>query len=297
MVDLKFDSRKRRRVKTCPCGKSNRDGKFVPYQGHEEFGYCHSCGESFFPKTGTRPEKKIHFPEPPKPIHMIPDHFLVEAAGQDNNFTDFLFSRFDMAAVGRAVKLYEIGTWQESFGWPYWTDAVCFWQIDFKGRIRQVKAMRYDPASGKRIQPDGSYLLGRKLLEGLNIKEPNLKQCFFGEHLLPEFPDYPVGLVESDKTAVICSIVIPEILWLATGGSNGCKWYEPDVFKVIQGRRVVLYPDNNMIDQWTEKIEETKLDRIAKISICRDFHTRMGPGEEKDDIADYLLAMRLTKPI
>ena len=39
----------------CLCGKSNKDGKFVPWMNTEtgnvlsEFGYCHSCDEQFFP--------------------------------------------------------------------------------------------------------------------------------------------------------------------------------------------------------------------------------------------------------
>jgi hypothetical protein len=46
--ELEFDKR-RSRVKLCPCGKSNKDGKFVPYVGHDINGYCHSCGETFKP--------------------------------------------------------------------------------------------------------------------------------------------------------------------------------------------------------------------------------------------------------
>jgi hypothetical protein len=48
LPELKFD-KNRFRVKNCPCGKSNKDGKFVPYIGYENKGYCHSCGETFLP--------------------------------------------------------------------------------------------------------------------------------------------------------------------------------------------------------------------------------------------------------
>ena len=46
---LEFD-KNRFRVKHCPCGKSNKDGKFRPYVGHEAKGYCHSCGQTFLPE-------------------------------------------------------------------------------------------------------------------------------------------------------------------------------------------------------------------------------------------------------
>lgn len=47
-----------------------------------------------------------------------------------------------------------------------------------------------------------------------------LTQCLFGEHLLPLYPDKPVALVESEKTAVICSGLMPRFLWRATGGKQ-----------------------------------------------------------------------------
>ena len=47
-----------------------------------------------------------------------------------------------------------------------------------------------------------------------------LTQCLFGEHLLPQHPDKPIALVESEKTAIICSGLMPQYLWLATGGKS-----------------------------------------------------------------------------
>ena len=42
--------KRRQVVKHCPCGKSNKDGKFVPYIEYENKGYCHGCGETFLPE-------------------------------------------------------------------------------------------------------------------------------------------------------------------------------------------------------------------------------------------------------
>jgi hypothetical protein len=58
---MTFDKR-RNRVKLCPCGKSNKDGKFVPYEKHEIYGYCHSCGEHF------RPTPDGNIPKTPKRV-------------------------------------------------------------------------------------------------------------------------------------------------------------------------------------------------------------------------------------
>ncbi|MBQ3206967.1 MAG: hypothetical protein IJB38_03040 [Bacteroidales bacterium] len=36
----------------------------------------------------------------------------------------------------------------------------------------------------------------------------------------PQHPDKPIALVESEKTAIICSGLMPQYLWLATGGKS-----------------------------------------------------------------------------
>lgn len=41
------------RVKFCPCGKDNKDGKFIPFIGFENYGYCHSCAIPIMPPLNT----------------------------------------------------------------------------------------------------------------------------------------------------------------------------------------------------------------------------------------------------
>ena len=67
---LDFDSKKRFRVKICPCGKSNKDGKFVPYVGYENKGFCHSCGKTFIPinEEDVKDSQKSFTTPPPKPV-------------------------------------------------------------------------------------------------------------------------------------------------------------------------------------------------------------------------------------
>ena len=50
--------------------------------------------------------------------------------------------------------------------------------------------------------------------------EWRLTQCLFGEHLLQDKVNANVALVESEKTTVICSLLLPEYIWLATGGKE-----------------------------------------------------------------------------
>lgn len=50
--------------------------------------------------------------------------------------------------------------------------------------------------------------------------EWKLTQWQFGEHLLQDKVNANVALVESEKTAVICALLLPEYIWLATGGKS-----------------------------------------------------------------------------
>lgn len=58
-------------------------------------------------------------------------------------------------------------------------------------------------------------------------------------------------LVESEKTAVVMSHFIPDYIWLATGGKNGC--FNSEVMQVLKGREVTLIPDLGVTEQWKEK--------------------------------------------
>ena len=41
-----------------------------------------------------------------------------------------------------------------------------------------------------------------------------------GVYEFPQHPDKPIALVESEKTAIIYSGLMPQYLWLATGGKS-----------------------------------------------------------------------------
>lgn len=81
-----------------------------------------------------------------------------------------------------------------------------------------------------------------------NPDDFNLVQCFFGEHLLPVYPDSKVMIVESEKSAIIASHYYPQYLWLASGGCCGCL--NQTASQVLKGREVWLVPDLDAEDRW-----------------------------------------------
>ena len=136
-----------------------------------------------------------------------------------------------------------------------------FWQIDEHGKIRTGKIMGYDKTSGKRIKkPYNQFNWAHNVITPES--DYNLSQCLFGLHLLPT-SNCPVIIVESEKTAMLIDMVIPDVVVLASGGSNNLSAAK---CKVLIGRKVVLIPDNSQFEKWTDIAE-----KILK-PICKSVH-------------------------
>ncbi|MBQ9201310.1 MAG: N-acetylmuramoyl-L-alanine amidase [Bacteroidales bacterium] len=132
---------------------------------------------------------------------------------------------------------------------------VIFYQLDIQGRCCTGKIMKYNPDTGKRIKDEsqpGRITWAHPLLKKQLPEKRELKQCLFGELLLTKYPDKPVVLVEAEKTAIIGSAVMPECNWLATGGKGQLN----DRVDVLEGCKVVAFPDANAYGTWKEKVSE-----------------------------------------
>lgn len=124
-------------------------------------------------------------------------------------------------------------------------NGTIFWQVDQFMRIRTGQKIFYqgDGHRIKAIPPKRLY-----------TTERGYKPCFFGEHqLLLCDHETLVGIVESEKTAIICSIYLPKlsdkkIVWLASGGMNGLT---DEKIWALKGMEVVLCPDFSFISRAT----------------------------------------------
>jgi len=168
-----------------------------------------------------------------------------------------------------------------------------FWQVDISGKIRQAKVMQYNPETGKRNKEAGAFFAGKTILKN---KDANFQQCFFGEFLLsyPENEDKPIAIFESEKTAVIASVYLPEYICLATGGKHGAKWTEKNVCKVLAGRKVVLYPDLGAYDAWKGKGLLMAAVAGCRVSVSNilEKNATMEEKEQGLDLADFLLKQK-----
>lgn len=288
---LKFDTN-RRRVKTCPCGKSNKDGKFAPYKGFEDKGYCHSCGQAFLPALPTKEKDAALSAAPGMPRQRpmtnpkctpseIPFPIFRQSRSDygHNNFVASLRDQFDARTVKSLIERYHIGTTS------HWPGGVIFWYIDIGGRIRAGKIMLYNPHTGKRVKEKAATWVHSIL----NLEGFVLGQCLFGEHLLKSQPMVPVALVEGEKTAIIASAYFPQFIWLASGGMGN---FSAQRCRALAGRRVVVFPDLNGHEIWTKKATEIALQLPGtRFTISNFLYQKTGDKGKTEglDLADYLV--------
>ena len=102
---------------------------------------------------------------------------------------------------------------------------------------------------------------------------------------LPQHPDKTVALVESEKTAIICSAMMPQYLWLATGGKSGLT---SERLSSLKGRKIIVFPDIDAFKDWQQKIFTfPHLD----IRISRLLEDNATPADRAAhiDLADWIL--------
>ena len=149
MIPFKFVQSGRFRVAPCcPCGKSNKDGKFSPImldgQPAPAYGHCHSCGENFFPNSQPADRQPALVVMPKKDLRVI-DPILVRRTLQryhQNNFACWLEHRYPTIAA-YLLHYFSIGTTKAG--------GTIFWYQDSKGRFRKPKRIYYKP-DGHRVK-------------------------------------------------------------------------------------------------------------------------------------------------
>ena len=195
--------------------------------------------------------KSIKQPEQIKPsFHSLKlqDRIIKEYISQqfDDNLTSFLLDNFTIDEVKTATQKYYL-----TGANYYWNNATLFWQINHKEQIQACKIMLYNKQTGKRIKEPYNHI---NWLHNA-IKEPdfNLKQCLFGLHLINEDYQKEIAITESEKTAIIMSIILPQFIWIATGSKSGFKF---DLLQPLKKRKCIAFPDKGEFENWNTKATE-----------------------------------------
>ena len=276
----------------CPqCGKKS----FVVYLDsdrqiiNEKVGKCDradKCAYHYTPKEYFRDNGNdrpiTHRPKPKVKNEPSPTYFDIgifkktRRAYEKNNLIIFLKRKFKPDLIVKAIIDYHIGTSKHFDG-----GSTVFWQIDRYGNIRGGKIMKYNPDNGKRVKKPFNHITWVHSV--MNLKDYNLQQCLFGEHLLKKYPDRTVAVVESEKTAIIASITHRNCVFLACGG---CQNLNEKRCVPLKNRNVVFFPDNGKYDEWSEKVKSiSHLFKAFKVSRIMEHQAE----ELGEDIGDLIL--------
>lgn len=223
-------------------------------------------------------------PIQPHPIGTIPFSYVQKSASYKSNFVRFLCEFLTTNQIQTIGELYALGATNSK--------EVIFWQIDITGKVRTGKIMQYNPATGRRIKHESGAIdwVHNKLKQKKQLSEDfNLQQCFFGEHLLKIYPHKQVAIVESEKSAIIASCIVPDMVWLAAGNLNGLSI---EKCQALKDRTVRLYPDLGAFEKWSLKATEIQKQNVCKISISTLLEDESTDTDRANglDIADFIIA-------
>ena len=230
-------------------------------------------------------------PPPPLPTLVLPSKYVNNRRDlRDDNLVKWLKAMpWDGAAHARidaVLEAYRVGHSKQ--GMTIW------WQIDEEYQVRTGKMMLYKD-DGHRDRTPNKYTFDwiHSSLErnGLvDLEHYQMRQCYFGQHLLNVFPKADINIVESEKTAVIMSIAYgcPEHqIWVACGGLNFINQERLEPF-IKTGRYITLFPDRDGRSQWKDKMDFIDYDRLRYNDEMVTKYWRPEDGE-KADIADIIV--------
>jgi hypothetical protein len=143
------------------------------------------------------------------------------------NLVSFLQHHFSKEQINTVFENYLLGATKSK--------EVIFWQMDIQDKVCTSKIMQYNPNTGKRLKHESGAidLVHNKLRKtGILPEDFNLQQCFFGEHLLTLYPHKSVEIVESEKSALNASVLIPNMICFAAGNFNGLYVEKCKVLKI-----------------------------------------------------------------
>jgi hypothetical protein len=248
----------------------------------DNYGYCHSCGKTTLPPTRYRDDKGIEYQwndvrKCIEPIFgQLSDTDVLQMSDKtvgrsrtlnesvkkqskfiekslvlrynshtpEDNLLSYIRRTYGDSKTELVKKMYYLGTSKDG--------GTIFWEINIDQKVQRAK-ISYYTSEGKRTS---KYKIPYEKGDGYY-------SCLFGEHLISgkENIEKTIVLVESEKTAIICAIHIPEYVWLSYGGVNGLTDAKLDV---LIGRRIILVPD---LSENAVAIMNKKLPILKELSI------------------------------
>lgn len=279
----------------CPkCGRGQSFSYYIDDNGWNpgpQYGRCNhtGCGYLLYPSHITAPAA-VAAPSPNLATEKQPPIYYTRAnvaayrpAAMNNALCRYLCTRLtDMNRFFDVLRQYCIGSVE---------DGIIFWQIDEHFTIHRGKVMWYRP-DGHRLKltrPDGSeygkvQMMWKYIPNHHRDRDPEM--CYFGQHLATLYPNKPLALVESEKTALVMSYYYPNFIWVSTLSLANFQAYRLTSLK-DRKTPIIIFPDFDGYDQWHTKALAIKDLMPDSLIFVDDFI--LSHGSEKDDLADIFL--------
>lgn len=270
-----------------------------------------ACGLSYL-LDANAPNVQVHLDAPKctnAPMHQEkqepPRYFNIEAEAmaqelEQTNLFKYLCGVWPPAEVKRVMTDYKVGRghfinapqtkFNASDDWVMNPNpckiqnsqaSSAFPSIDTLGNVHAVKIIPYPIADHRRIKdadPDRAKLYW--------IKPPQNSGAYFGTHLLPLYPNKPIAIVESEKTAIIGTLFNPSYVWIATAGATNLEASRSEVAALTE-RELYIFPDTDHAEEWKEAAAQ--LTAAGFKVTFRDEVMGLFPPESKLDIADIII--------
>lgn len=279
---------------------------FEPYQGKKHI--CPSCGKKTFvrivdengnpfgndvgrcdreikcgyfkkPDGKTEPIKKNMKEEKEKKVKIFDKYLFEKTLILKDNLSLFLINLFGEEAK-EALNNYLVGTSKQFGG-----GATVFYQIDENVQMRTAKIMLYDKFTGKRVKEPTNLITWLHTIEPFKLKEDErIEQCLFGMHTV-RYSKKPIAIVESEKTAIIMSIIDPSYTWLATGGIQNLKYSTIHPLKKLGINDIYLFADDGAEEVWIKKMNDLFFINYFLVNWKKTYGTYDDEGYDVADVA------------
>jgi hypothetical protein len=274
----------------CPgCPSSDAFFPIVKLNGEidKNTGKCFSCGQFFTSEKGYEKkeyefEVKQTFAIKPEFLEKLKDKPLVD------NFSAELLRRYN--DIGFYLKRYNV-VCASIAGNKNWRNFTGFPKIDHSQKIRSIKCFQYDKnikTTFYTVKNESKKDKKVKNINWLHVLKPELYDskktqfvdCFFGEHLIFTADYKYIGVVESEKTAIVSNYFFgKDWIFLATSSKSNIKKL---TLKGINDKKVVLFPDADGLQQWTDYVKTNDNPNFIISEYCEKL-------KDKEDTADIFL--------
>lgn len=263
-------ARSRRQKTQCPACHSNSFVMYIDTLNNNDYvsfgvGRCdkeNNCGYHKRPEANKNTNYiKTAATNDLKLIKQLNSLTVQDFENTRNDFTnvdllEYFKNKFGVAMVEHCIQRYMLGNSNHKFTEKDSSNHVVFWYLNEHKQPLNAKIMAYDINSGSRQKQPLNCVTWLHYLLKKDKQPPSL----FGLHLLsdrlPNTALKVIVIVESEKTALICSYYFPEFTWLATGGKNNLKI---EMLKNLKHRKVLLIPDTDSVELWRDLVSKNNL--------------------------------------